>query len=123
METKIKNQNLKVTIEQLDKMLSEKITLGTKNRIQKVINLLTPHYTDYYKSHIELLKKHGAEEKEGMLDLPKPYTEEFIKEFTELNEQDNTVIFDPIDFTKIENIESEVFYNIELLKKFFENVK
>ena len=101
----------------------EKITIGTKNRIQKVVKKLVEHYEPYQASFIELLKTNGAVESDGMVSLPKGVepSEEFKKQKLELDEQLCELDFDPIDFKMIENIETEQVYDFELLSPFFEN--
>ena len=101
----------------------EKITIGTKNRIQKIVKKLLEHYEPYQASFVELLKANGAVESEGMVSLPKGVepSEEFRKQKLELDEQICELDFDAIDFTMIENIETEQVYDFELLSPFFEN--
>ena len=123
METKIKNQNLLPAIEHLNALLNELISIGTKNRVQKIVKVLMPHYDDYHKLHLELLKKYGATEKDGQIFLAPPLPDDFMKEFTELKEQENSISFDTIDYTRIENIETTYNYDMELLSTFLDNYK
>ena len=100
----------------------EKITIGTKNRIQKIVKKLNEHYEPYQSSLVELLKANGATESNGLVNLPiDKHTDEFKAQKKELDEQSCEIDFDPIDFTMIENIETEQVYDFELLSPFFEN--
>ena len=99
-------------------LLNEKLTIGTKSRMQKIVNLLEAEYKEYQKLFIELLKKYGAtEENEGHLSLaPEKRTPEFNEEFQELLTQKITLgAFDRVNFKQIEDIESEAVYAIDLL--------
>ena len=103
-------------------LLNEKLTIGTKSRMQKIVNLLEAEYKEYQKLLIELLKKYGAtEEDEGFLSLaPEKRTSEFNEEFQELLTQKITLgAFDRVDFKQIENIETESNYNIGILSPRF----
>lgn len=103
-------------------LINEKITLGVKNRIQKLIKELLKHYDPYNELYIELLKNSGGVDVEGIVTLPKEkQTEEFFAAKKELDEQMCELSFDPIDFKMIEPIESEDVYDFELLSPFFEN--
>jgi len=103
-------------------LLNEKLTIGTKSRMQKIVSLLEAEYKEYQKLFIELLKKYGAtEETEGALSLaPEKRTPEFNEEFQELLTQKITLgNFDRVDFKQIEKIETENNYNIGLLSPRF----
>lgn len=100
-------------------LVNEKLTIGAKSRIQKIVKLLEAEFKDYLKLHSELLKKHGAIEKEGRLELLEGSTE-FSEEFQELLSQKITLgVFDKIDFKQIENIETTSNYNLALLSPRF----
>lgn len=123
MEVKIKNINLLPTAEQMSLLLKEKISFGTKNRIQKIIKEVMVHHNPFNTLWCELLKAHGGTEIDGKIELPDPKNppEEFVKEFKELCEDEVTLNVDLIDYSKLESIESENVYSEELLKPFFEN--
>lgn len=131
METKVKNSDLYPIAQQLSVLQREKIPLGQKNRIQKIVRLINEHFVPYNNLHVELLKKHGATQKpnaevsfdpkEGEKEVVTP--SEFTEEFSELSAQTNTMTFDPVDYSKIVDAESDQVYNFELLSPFFENYK
>lgn len=120
METKKNNIEIQALVDNLNHLMQEKVTIGTQNRIQKILRTLSIHLKDFQKMHSELLKKHGAVEVDGKLEIRNP-SKELMMEYNELASQQVTVSFDPIDFAKIENIETTTVYNYELLSDFFEN--
>jgi hypothetical protein len=122
MEVKIENQKLKITIDELNDLLNERLTLGTKNRVQKIIKKLAVEFEPFNKLHIELLEKHGAQKfgkKIGFENDNAP--EAFLIEFQEIGSQTSTINFDPIDFSFLEQMETTKNYKFELLAPFFEN--
>ena len=120
MEVKVKNQDLANIIGQLLQMQHEKLTLGVKNRLQKIVKELKKHYDPFNESLIDLLKSLGVEKNEKeVYPFPKGFAES--AEYKELAEQENTVLIDLIDYTKVVELETTVPYDMELLKPFFEN--
>lgn len=120
MEVKVKNQDLAMLIGQLNTLQSEKITLGVKNRIQKIVKTLAKEHEPYNKLVIELLEKLGVKpDEKGNYKYPDGFFSN--QEYTEIAEQLTTINFDPIDFNKIMEIETTVVYNFEFLSSFFEN--
>lgn len=122
----IKNGNLPQLIGEFQQMLNEKLTLGTKHRIQKILKKLKAEYDEYNPAFIELLKKYGAQENktDGTIGLkPEQITSEFVAEKKELDEVESHFDFDPIDFNFIENLETNVNYSFDLLEPFFNNFK
>lgn len=125
----IKNGNLPQLIGEFQQMLNEKLTLGTKHRIQKILKKLKAENDEYNPAFIELLKNHGAKEtkdENGFINYslkPEQVTSEFVAEKKELDEVENHIDFDPIDFSFIENLETNVNYSFDLLEPFFENFK
>lgn len=123
MEIQIENFALEPVLKKFTELETEKISLGVKHRIKKIKSKLVEHYKAYSESHVELLKKHGAEELEDKslkLEQEK-ITPEFEAEFKELAILQNGVVFDPIDFKKIEELETGNDYET-LLFPFFENI-
>jgi hypothetical protein len=125
----IKNGNLPQLIGEFQQMLNEKLTLGTKHRIQKILKKLKAENDEYNPAFIELLQNHGAKEtkdENGFINYslkPEQVTSEFVAEKKELDEVENHIDFDPIDFSFIENLETNVNYSFDLLEPFFENFK
>lgn len=120
MEIQAKNENLAMMLGQLNALQSEKITLGVKNRIQKIVKTLAKEHEPYNKLIIELLEELGVKPDENKnYKYPAGFLEN--QEYKEIANQTCTIIFDPIDFNKIETIETEVIYDFELLSPFFEN--
>jgi hypothetical protein len=119
MEVKVKNQDLGLIIGQLNALQKEKITLGVKNSIQKLVKTLTKDFEPFNKLVVELLEKLEVKPEKGNYKAPDGFFENL--EYKEIAEQKNTIIFDPIDFNKIADLETQVVYNFELLSPFFEN--
>jgi hypothetical protein len=122
----IKNGNLPQLVGEFQQMLNEKLTLGTKHRIQKILKKLRAEFDEYKPAFIELLKKYGAQENkaDGTVSLkPEQVTPDYVEEKKELDEVENHIDFDPIDFSFIENLETNVNYSFDLLEPFFENFK
>ena len=119
----IKNQFLNSTLIQLDKLMVEKVSIGIKNRLTKVIRVIQPDAKAYGESHIELIKKYGGTENEDKSWSIKtiPIPEDYFTEFKELTEMVNTYTFDKIDYTKIAEIETEFPYDFTEVKELFEN--
>lgn len=123
MEVRIKNIHLAATAENFSALLREKISFGTKNRIQKIIKEIGVHYTPFHALWVEMIKAHGGKEKEGgRVELPDPENppEDFTKEFKELSEDTAPLMVDLIDYSKLDSVESEHVYNYDLLEPFFE---
>lgn len=123
MEIKIKNQFLNSTLIQLDKLMVEKVSIGVKNRLTKAIRVIQPDAKAYGESHVELLKKHEGTENEDKSWSIKttPIPEDYLTEFKELSELENTYTLDQIDYKKIAEIETEFPYDFTDIKQLFEN--
>lgn len=123
MEIQIENFALEPVIKKFSELEAEKVSLGVKHRIKKIKAKLVEHFKAYNESHVELLKKYGAEELEDKsLKLPQEnITPEFEAEYKELATLENGVVFDAIDFKKIEELETENDY-LSLLQPFIENI-
>jgi signal recognition particle subunit SEC65 len=120
MEIQVKNENLAMMLGQLNALQSEKITLGVKNRIQKIVKTLASEHEPYNKLIIELLEQLGVKPDENKsYKYPQGFLEN--EEYKEIANQSVTIIFDAIDFNKITEIETEVVYDFTLLSPFFEN--
>jgi hypothetical protein len=120
MEIQVKNENLAMMLGQLNAMQSEKITLGVKNRIQKIVKTLASEHEPYNKLIIELLEQLGVVPDENKsYKYPQGFFEN--EQYKEIANQSVTIIFDPIDFNRITEIETEVVYDFTLLSPFFEN--
>ena len=117
MEISILNRNLYDSIMELGKLQEEKLAIGTKHRIQKILKSLVEHYEPFKESHLEILKKYNAVEKEGRLEIENP-SPEFVSEFRELSDQENRILIDPIEYSKIDDIETSTVYNFDILDKF-----
>jgi regulator of sigma D len=126
MEVKVKNGTLPQLIGEFSQMLNEKLSLGTKHRIQKILKKLHAEYEQYNPALIDLLKKYGAIEKKTENGVnysltPEQITEEFLSEQKELSEVECILHVDPVDFNFIVNLETQVNYTFDLLQPFFEN--
>ena len=127
MEIKVENQKLKPTIDELNDLLNEKLTLGTKNRVQKIVKKLAAEFEPFNKLHIELLEKHGATKQGDKIgffnsfDGSERVPEAFLLDFKEIATQTSTINFDPIDFNFVEQMETTKNYKFDLLAPFFEN--
>ena len=117
MEISILNKNIFDSMVELDKLQSEKISIGSKHRIQKILKILSEHYKPFNESHIEILKKYNAVEKDGRLEVENPSIA-FVEEFRYLSDQENRILIDPIEYSKIEDIETSNIYNFDILDKF-----
>lgn len=121
MEIKLENYKLETIIGQLTDLMGEKVSMGVKNRLQKIVRELDVHLKDYRKLHVEMLKAHGATENDGKLELA-DVSQAFIEEYNDLSKQSNTIKFDPVDFSKIEDLQSDKVYDFVFLADFFENI-
>ncbi|MES2379753.1 MAG: hypothetical protein V4538_01840 [Bacteroidota bacterium] len=121
MKTEVENKDLITIISHFNNLQREKISLGVKNRVQKISKMiLLEHYEPFNNLVLELCKKRNliANDK-GQYEPP----EEFYKlsEYLELAQQKCTLTFDPIDWLLIKDIETTHVYDFDLLKAFFEN--
>lgn len=120
MEVKVKNKELPNIIGQLTQLQIEKLTLGVKHRLQKIVRELKKHFDPFNETLIEMLKAKGVQPNaDDLYPFPKGFSD--TAEYKELAEQENTITIDLIDYTKIVDLETNVPYDMELLSPFFEN--
>lgn len=98
-------------------LIEHKLSMGFKNRLQKLVRKLSVEYQDYIENLIELLKKHGAVNKDNAWVLENSDTNTaYQAEFKELSGLICTIDFDPLDFSFIENVETDEVFDFELLE-------
>lgn len=120
MEVKVKNEDLGLIIGQLTQMQFEKLSLGVKHRIQKIVKQLKVHFEPYDKTLVQMLEAKGVKSNEkNVYPFPAGFVD--TAEYKEIAEQENTVTIDLIDYERVKEMETNVPYDMELLKPFFEN--
>lgn len=87
-------------------LLTEKLTLGTKRKLQKIQTKLLDHYKEYVK-HIEEIDKECADD-----------AEKKEAEIKTLNDEEVKADVDFVDIKFIESIETESNYDFSLIEKF-----
>jgi len=123
MEVKVKNSELAGILVNLVKINTEDVSGGSQLRIQKLIKIINELHLPYGEILSKSALSHGGTKNEEQgyvsfdMENQKKEYEDFMLENKELNEQESTVIFDPIDFTKVEHMK----FNLSILSPFFEN--
>lgn len=84
-------------------LLLEKISLGLKRRLQKIVSLMHPLYQEYLKDRAEVEKLPEGEEK--------------TKELFDLDNEEVTIDHEPVSLAMIEAIETSTNYNWDLIEK------
>lgn len=124
MQTKVNNIELKPIWQNLDIVLGADITIGTKNRLKKIIKTCAAHLQAFETSHRELILKYGGvEQPDKSVRLPDPSNmpEGFQVEWQELSMQECTIDFDPVDYHKVEDARTDKTPDFDLIGRFFEN--
>lgn len=92
----------------LNKLLDTKLPVKTSYRISRVISKIEPEIKLFNQTRLELIKKHGKEDKEtGQYNIPKKSIEKFTKEINELLTQEIEIDFDCVKIEELGDITIE----------------
>ena len=90
---------MKIKTKSIQKLASIDMPITTAWKVQKNLSMIEPHYTIAENLRNELIRKHGKDDGTGNISVTDPEDQKLVLQ--ELNNLDNTILEEEINFNKI----------------------